>query len=88
MFGTGTGSRVCVDFDGELRREDEAWLHSNESGSRCAACRCSVRSPTGRPDWVNELISKTLSPEKMEINGRFSVKLLLFNKKNYHTIGF
>ena len=40
--GNNNNERVCVDFEGELRSENEIWIHSNDAGDKCAECRCQV----------------------------------------------
>ena len=40
---TQKGNPVCVDFDGNLRNEEESWIHSTESSDACAECECKVK---------------------------------------------
>ena len=52
--GSARGDRVCVDFEGDLRKEGETWNH--ESGRECAECECKVTFQKARPAFVIVLI--------------------------------
>ena len=40
---TGAGTEVCIDFDGQVRMDEEEWKYPfNSEENKCVQCRCKV----------------------------------------------